>query len=160
MMQHEEKVNTAKKVIRLYNMKNENAHELEKLQFNKRDEMPLAKKQIFIVDDDVSVCRALSVLLITYGFSVDTFTSAEDFFCAVPNSVPGCLILDIHMPGLGGWEAQQRLLRSGSKRPVIIISADKDGAPEQRALKAGAVGLLQKPFSDKELVDLIDLAFL
>ena len=121
--------------------------------------MLLENKQIFIVDDDESVCRALSFLLATYGFTVGTFTSAEEFFHAVPNSAPGCLLLDIHMPGLDGWETQQRLLKSGSSRPVIIISADKNGGLNERALKAGAVGFLQKPFNDQALVDLIKVAF-
>jgi len=113
-------------------------------------------KQIFIVDDDESVCRALSVLLATYGFTVDTFTSAEDFFRAVPNSVPGCLLLDIHMPGLDGWETLQRLLISGSSRPVIIISADKNEGLQEKASKGGAIGFLQKPFDNQALVDLIN----
>jgi two-component system response regulator FixJ len=119
----------------------------------------LENKQIFIVDDDESVCRALRFLLVTYGFSVKTFTCAEEFFRAVPNSVPGCLILDIHMPGLDGWETLQHLLTSGSTRPVIIISADKNAGLNERALKAGAVGFLQKPFNDQALVDLIKVAF-
>ena len=118
--------------------------------------MPIDKKQIFIVDDDASVCRALDILLITYGFTVDTFTSAVEFFSAVPNSVPGCLIMDIHMPVLDGWEAFTHLTTSGSSRPVIIISTDKDEGFNEKALKAGAVGFLQKPFNDKELVDLIN----
>ena len=116
------------------------------------------KKQIFIVDDDVSVCQALTFLLATYGFSVKTFTCAEDFFNAVPNSAPGCLLLDIHMPGLDGWETQQRLLKSGSSRPVIIMSADKNGGLNKKALKAGAAGFLQKPFNDRALVGLINIA--
>jgi len=115
-------------------------------------------KQIFIVDDDESVCRALSVLLITYGFSVKTFISAEDFFSSVSNSVAGCLLLDIHMPGLDGWETQKRLLKSGSSRPVIIMSAEKSEGLNERALKAGAAGYLQKPFNDQALVDLIKIA--
>lgn len=117
--------------------------------------MSLENKQIFIVDDDPSVCRALSVLLATYGFTVDTFTSSEEFFHAVPNSVPGCLLLDIHMPTLDGWETLHYLYTSGSSRPVIIMSADKNGGLNERALKAGAVGYLQKPFNDQALVDLI-----
>ncbi|MFA5145645.1 MAG: response regulator [Candidatus Omnitrophota bacterium] len=120
--------------------------------------MSFDNKQIFIVDDDASVCRALAVLLATYGFTVDTFTCAEEFFNAVPNSVSGCLILDIHMPGLDGWKAQQHIIESGSKRPVIIISADKNDVNYKRALKAGAVGYLQKPFNDQALVDLINIA--
>ena len=115
-------------------------------------------EQIFIVDDDESVCRALSVLLVTYGFDVDTFASAEEFFLAVPKSGPGCLILDIHMPGLDGWETQQRLVTSGSSRPVIIMSADKNEGLNKRALKAGATGYLQKPFNDRALVNLIKVA--
>ena len=120
--------------------------------------MPSEKKQIFIVDDDASVCQALGVLLATYGFSVKTFACAEDFFNAVPNSAPGCLLLDIHMPGLDGWETQQRLLKSGSSRPVIIMSADKNGGLNKKALKAGAAGFLQKPFNDRALVGLINIA--
>lgn len=121
--------------------------------------MLLENKQIFIVDDDASVCRALGVLLGTYGFTVDTYTCAEEFFRAVPNSVAGCLILDIHMPGLDGWETQVRLVESGSSRPVIFMSADKNGGLNEKALKAGAVGLLQKPFNGQALVDLINVAF-
>ena len=131
---------------------------LEKLRLKECGKMLSKNKQIFIVDDDVSVCRALSVLLVTYGFSVKTFTCAEDFFNAVPNSAPGCLILDIHMPGLDGWETLQYLIKSGSSRPVIIISADKNEELNEKALKAGAVGFLQKPFNDKALVDLIKVA--
>jgi len=122
------------------------------------DEMLFENKQIFIVDDDASVCRALGVLLVTYGFVVDTYTCAENFFRVVPNSVPGCLLLDIHMPGLDGWEAQQRLIKSGSSRPVIVMSAEKNHKLNKKAIKAGAVGFLQKPFNDRELVDLINVA--
>ncbi len=120
--------------------------------------MSIHNNQIYIVDDDGSVCRALSILLSTYGFSVKTFNCAEDFFTAVPNSTPGCLLLDIHMPGLDGWRTQQRLLKSGSNRPVIIMSADKNEGLNERALKAGAAGYLQKPFNDRALVDLINIA--
>jgi len=121
--------------------------------------MSAQKRQIFIVDDDESICRALSILLAAYGFAVDTFTSAEEFFRVVPNSVAGCLLLDIHMPTLGGWETLHHLQASGSTRPVIIISADKNGGLNERSIKAGAVGHLQKPFNDQALVDLIEVAF-
>jgi len=117
----------------------------------------MIQRQVYIVDDDESVCRALSILLATYGFTVATFTSAVEFFSAVPNSVPGCLILDIHMPGLDGWEALKHLITSGSSRPVIIVSADKNGGLNEKALKAGAAGYLQKPFNDQALVDLIEV---
>ncbi len=130
-----------------------------KLQLNKGGKKPAGKKQIYIVDDDESVCRALKLLLVSYKFQVETFNSAENFFSAVPNITPGCLVLDIHMPGLDGWEAQRRLLKSGSRRPVIIISADENGGLEDQALKTGAMGFLQKPFNDQELVDLINKVY-
>ncbi len=120
--------------------------------------MGRCKKQIFIVDDDVSVCRALKVLLTTHGFTVNTFTSSERFFSAVPDSVCGCLILDICMPGLDGWETLKRIVGSGSDRPVILISADKNGGVHKKALIAGAIGFLQKPFNDQALVELINSA--
>ena len=116
------------------------------------------KKQIFIVDDDASVCRALFILLTTYGLLVRTFTSAEDFFRAVPNSVPGCLILDIHMPGIDGWELLKHISPLECNRSVIIISAEKNGGLNERVLNAGALGFLQKPFNDQDLIDLINKA--
>ena len=132
--------------------------QLEELQFKECREMSSDKKQIYIVDDDESVRHALKLLLVSHEFKVETFNSAEEFFSAVPNSVPGCLILDIHMPRLNGWEAQQRLFRSKSKRPVIIISEEKNDGLNGQALKAGAVGFLQKPFNGQALVDLINQA--
>ncbi|HOW35184.1 MAG TPA: response regulator [Candidatus Omnitrophota bacterium] len=117
------------------------------------------KKQVYIVDDDESVCRALKALLVTYDFVVETFTSAEKFFSAVPYSALGCLIMDVHMSGMDGWEAHKRIVASGSKRPVILISGDKNSGFKERALKAGAVGFLQKPFNGKMLIDLINQVF-
>jgi FixJ family two-component response regulator len=118
-----------------------------------------ASKKIFILDDDKSVRRSLFMLLATYGFTVDGFSCAEDFFSAVPDSVTGCLILDIHMPGTDGWAVLKQIVKSGGKRPVIIISADKCELSNELALKAGAIGFLHKPFIAQELVDLILSAF-
>ena len=117
-----------------------------------------SKEQIYIVDDDESVCRALKVLLDTSGFEVRTFSSAEEFFSAIPNSASGCLILDINLPGLNGWEAQRHLLKSGSSRPVIVITVDKDDSLAGLALEAGAVGFLQKPFDDYALIEAVNLS--
>ena len=120
--------------------------------------MSLEKKKIYVVDDDESVCRALKTLLMTFGFDVVVFRTAESFFAAVPNEESGCLVLDIHMPGLDGWEMQKKILASGSNRPVIFISAEKRDNAADRALKVGAVGFLQKPFDGQSLVDLINIA--
>jgi FixJ family two-component response regulator len=115
------------------------------------------KKQIYIVDDDESICRALKTLLITYKFNVTTFNSAKNFFGTVSNDDAGCLILDIRMPEMDGWAMQRKLVDSGSKRPVIFISADHENNAVGHALKVGAVGFLEKPFSDQALIDLIEL---
>ena len=117
------------------------------------------KKQLYIVDDDESVRRSLKLLMVSYEFTVDTFSSAEEFFTAVPNSAEGCLILDIHMPRLNGWDTQQKLTKEGYNLPVIVISADKDGDFKEKALKAGAVGFLRKPFEDHHLLHMVNRVF-
>ena len=113
-------------------------------------------ENIYIVDDDESVCRALKILLMSYDFEVKTFNSAQSFFDAVAHDDPGCLLLDIHMPGIDGWEAQKRILDSGSKRQIIFISAEKPDNAADRALQVGALGFLQKPVDGQTLVDLIN----
>jgi len=113
---------------------------------------------IYVVDDDDSVCRALKTLLMTYDFEVKTFNSAQGFFDTVSDDDPGCLLLDIHMPGMDGWETQKRILDSGSKRSVIFISAEKKDDASKRAMNVGAVGFLQKPVNGQTLVDLIKVA--
>ncbi|MBF0490040.1 MAG: response regulator [Candidatus Omnitrophica bacterium] len=131
----------------------------EKTQLKELDEASSDKKQIYIVDDDDSIRRSLKVLMESYGFAVDVFSSSEEFFFSVPNTTRGCLILDIHMPGLNGWDTQQRLTNEGYKLPVIVISADKDDSFKERALKAGAVGFLQKPFDDHYLLHMVNKVF-
>jgi FixJ family two-component response regulator len=97
--------------------------------------------------------------MVSYGFAVDTFSSAEHFFRAVPKSATGCLVLDIHMPGINGLDTQQRLKQTGYKLPVIVITADKDDRFKEMALKAGAVGFLQKPFEDHYLLHMVTRVF-
>ena len=125
----------------------------------KNYKMPLEEKQIYILDDDESVLRSLKLLMVSYGFAVDIFSSAEEFFSAVPNSASGCLILDIHLPGLNGWDTMQKLTKAGYSLPVIVITADKDDRFKERALKAGAVGFLQKPFEDHYLLHMVTRVF-
>ncbi len=125
----------------------------------KNYKMPLEEKQIYILDDDESVLRSLKILMVSYGFAVDTFSSAEEFFKAVPNSAIGCLILDIHLPRFNGWDTMQNLTKTGYSLPIIVITADKDDNFKERALKAGAVGFLQKPFEDHYLLHMVTQAF-
>src|SRR5476649_328489 len=132
---------------------------LEKLKINDDVEVFSDNKQIYILDDDESVRRSLKLLMVSYGFVVDTFSSAEEFFTAVPNSAEGCLIMDIHMPGLNGWDTQRNLTIEGYKLPVIVVSADKDDSFKEKALKGGAVGFLQKPFEDHYLLHMVNRVF-
>jgi FixJ family two-component response regulator len=120
--------------------------------------MNTSNKKVYIVDDDESVCRAIKTLLMTFEFDVKTFNSSKSFFDAVPDDETGSLVLDIHMPGEDGWAMQKRIFDSGSKRPVIFISAEKQENAADRALKVGAVGFLQKPVNGQTLVDLINVA--
>lgn len=111
---------------------------------------------IYIVDDDESICRALKTLLITYKFEVKTFNSAKSFFDVVSNHDAGCLILDIRMPEMDGWTMQKKIVDSGSKRPIIFISADNHDNAAERASEVGAVGFFQKPVDGQVLIDLIN----
>ena len=132
---------------------------LDKLKLNGSDEMSSDNKQIYIVDDDVSVRRSLKLLMVSYGFEVETFSTAEEFFSDVRNKVPGCLILDIHLPGLNGWDTLRKFTETGHDYPVIVITADKDDHFKETALKAGAVGFLQKPFEDHYLLHMVNQVF-
>lgn len=121
--------------------------------------MPADKKQVYVVDDDESVCRALSLLLDAFGFGVQTFASATEFLNSIIKHAPGCLILDVHMAGMDGFVLQQKLNSNGFRLPIIFISADKSLKFSEQYLKAaGVVGFLQKPFNDQELVDLVNVA--
>ena len=132
---------------------------LADLMFNNKDEMFSDKKQVYIVDDDESLRRSLKLLLVSYGFAVETFSSAEKYFKVVPNSAKCCLVLDIHMPVLNGWDVLKRLTEAGYNHPVIVITADKGENLREKALKAGAVGFLQKPFADHYLLHMVTHVF-
>jgi|SRR5208337_3950482 len=113
------------------------------------------ENQIYLIDDDESVRKALKRLLGAYDFPVAAFGSADEFLNVVPYDAMGCLVLDIHMPGMTGFQLQEELAALGSHLPIIFITADKDIAIKEYALRTGVVGLLQKPFNDQSLIDLI-----
>lgn len=113
---------------------------------------------IFIVDDDFPVRRSLCRLLSSYGFSVQTYPSAQDFLDTVPSDADGCLILDVKMPGINGLDLQSRLNISGSKIPIIFITAYDNPHDRERAMKLGAVAFLLKPLEDVRLLEAIHLA--
>ncbi len=114
---------------------------------------------VFIVDDDASVLRSLSRLMRSRDYEAVTFASAEEFLSAeTPPSRNSCLVLDLHMPGLGGLELQRKLSSAPDSCPVIFISGDGDIPSSVQAMKQGAVTFLPKPFENEDLLKAIDEA--
>jgi FixJ family two-component response regulator len=107
---------------------------------------------VFVVDDDPSVRRGLDRLLRSAGFRVETYSSTEQFLQAGRIDGPGCLVLDIRMPGKGGLDLQQVMIDRGSLLPIIFITGHGDVPTVVRAMKGGAVDFLMKPFDDEELL--------
>jgi FixJ family two-component response regulator len=114
--------------------------------------------KICVIDDDESVREALKSLLKSVGFEAEVFASGEEFLSS--GHLPGtcCLILDVRMPGMSGFELHERLLASDDGIPIIFISAHADEEARARALRSGAVDFLLKPFSDEALLNAIDAA--
>ena len=107
---------------------------------------------VFVVDDDPSVRRGLERLLRTAGHRVESFASAREFLERPEHDGPRCLVLDVRMPGQSGLDLHDRLVASGRDIPVIFITGHADVPMAVRAMKAGAVDFLSKPFDDAELL--------
>jgi len=110
-----------------------------------------AKPLIAIVDDDESVRRAIDRLVRSLGMAAETFSSGQefiDFTAAMPSFQPECVVLDVQMAGLNGLEVQDHLVRSRSRLPVIFITAHDQAGVRERAIAAGAIAFLRKPFND------------
>jgi FixJ family two-component response regulator len=113
---------------------------------------------VAVVDDDESVRESLPDLLKEFGFSARAFSSAEEFLGSGCVDQITCLILDIAMPGMTGWELQSRLQRQGERVPIIFITARRDETVRPKALQLGAVDCLFKPFSDTALLEALNTA--
>jgi DNA-binding NtrC family response regulator len=113
---------------------------------------------IYVVDDDVSVRKGLDNLLRSAGFTVQTFSSAQEFLASARADVPSCLLLDVQLPGLSGLDLQQELARGGVQIPIIFITGHGDIPMSVRAMKAGALEFLTKPVNDEDLLDAIQQA--
>jgi FixJ family two-component response regulator len=120
--------------------------------------LPESKAIVFVVDDDVSVREALERLLRVVGFEVETFASAQDFLAHRRANLPSCLVLDVRLPGLSGLELQNRIAEANREIPIVFITGHGDVPTSVRAMKAGAVEFLVKPFSDQDLLDAIQQA--
>jgi len=118
------------------------------------------KRHVFLVDDDLAVCHALSVFLESCGYFVRTFPSAEAFLVGAAGLKDGVMLLDQRMTGMSGLDLQTELARRHINQPIIFITGHGDVRMSVRALKAGAIDFLEKPFSNNDLLASIREAFL
>jgi len=113
---------------------------------------------VFVIDDDESMREALKSLIRSVGLKVETFASAQEFLQSERPETPACLILDVRMPGLSGLDLQRELTEANINIPIIFITGHGDIPMSVRAMKAGAVEFLTKPFRDQDLLDAIQQA--
>jgi len=119
---------------------------------------PAAAPTVFVVDDDPSIREALNSLIRSVKLRVETFSSAQEFLRHDRPDAPACLVLDVRLPGLDGLELQQQLIRAGVHLPIIFITGHGDIPMSVRAMKAGAVEFLTKPFREQHLLRAIEQA--
>lgn len=118
----------------------------------------MTEAMVFVVDDDVGTRESLKNLIRSVGLRVEAFASAQDFLRSTRPDVPGCLVLDVRLPGLSGLDLQKRMAEVELEIPIVFISGHGDIPMSVRAMKAGAVEFLTKPFRDQELLDAIQQA--
>ena len=122
------------------------------------DHMALNDPIVFILDDDEAVRLSTEMLVHSMGLRAESFTSATEFLSDFDPAQPGCLILDIRMPGMSGLKLQEHLKEKGADIPIIFVTGHGDVPMAVRAMKAGAVDFIQKPFRDQELIDRVHAA--
>ncbi|HEY2922898.1 MAG TPA: sigma-54 dependent transcriptional regulator, partial [Candidatus Binatia bacterium] len=110
---------------------------------------------VFVVDDDTSIRESLRNLIRSAGLSVRTFSSAQEFLTSQRPQAPSCLVLDVQLPGLSGLDLQQELAKANIQIPIIFLTGHGDIPTSVRAIKAGALEFLTKPFNDEDLLDAI-----
>jgi FixJ family two-component response regulator len=113
---------------------------------------------VCVVDDDQSVRESLGSLIRSVGLRAELFASAPEFLARAPSDAPCCLVLDVRLPGLSGLDCQRQLFDAGVRIPIIFMTGHGDIPMTVRAMKAGAVEFLTKPFRDQDLLDAIHLA--
>jgi FixJ family two-component response regulator len=122
-------------------------------------ETPDAQPVVFVIDDDASVRDALSSLFRSVGLRVKLFTSAAEFLNTEASAAPSCLVLDVRLPGVSGLDFQAELAKANKHIPIIFITGHGDIPMTVKAMKAGAVEFLTKPFRDQDMLDAVQLAF-
>ncbi|MCC7409906.1 MAG: response regulator transcription factor [Phycisphaeraceae bacterium] len=116
------------------------------------------KPTVFVVDDEPAVQQSLQWLLESVGLPVQTFSSASEFLGYWRSEMPGCLLLDLRMPGISGVELMEQLRQLGSIMPIIVVTAHGDVPVAVHAMKAGAMEFIEKPYSDQLLLDRVQAA--
>ncbi len=120
--------------------------------------MSLERPIVSVVEDDISMREALTNLLRSVGLEVRTYGAAQEFLASRRSDAPGCLVLDVRLPGLSGLDLQRRLAEANIQIPIIFITGHGDIQMSVRAMKAGAVEFLTKPFRDQDLLDAVQQA--
>ncbi len=115
-------------------------------------------QMIYVVDDDASMCRSLSLLLEAHGFKVAAFTRAKDFLDFHHPKISSCLVLDVQLPDISGLALQEAMMDQKLNIPIVFITGHGDIPMSVKAMKEGAIDFLPKPFTDKELLDAIQRA--
>src|SRR6202040_1672998 len=110
---------------------------------------------VFVIDDDAAVREAVEDLLRSVGLGVESFGSTQEFLVSKRPDAPGCIVLDVRLPGLSGLEFQRTLARAGDRTPVIFLTGHADIEMAARAMKAGALEFLTKPYRDQALLDAV-----
>jgi FixJ family two-component response regulator len=113
---------------------------------------------VAILDDEEPVRRALKRLMVSAGFEVEAFACAADFLASLSLRRPDCLVLDLHMPGVNGFDVQARLARSPNPPPVVVITGHDTPETQYKALNGGAAAYLRKPVDDQVLLDAVAAA--
>ncbi|MGF6228747.1 FixJ family two-component response regulator [Inquilinus ginsengisoli] len=119
---------------------------------------PVATPLVLVVDDDEGIREALTDLLRSVGIETKSFGSTRELLDAAPSDRPGCLILDVRLPGISGLDLQAQLARNGNTRPIIFMTGHGDIPMSVRAMKAGATDFLTKPFRDQDMLDAVAAA--
>ena len=123
-----------------------------------KDEQTSEQSVVFIIDDDTSLRESLSDLFQSVGLRAELFASAQEFMQNKPPSTPSCLVLDVRLPGLSGLDFQSELAKANIHIPIIFMTGHGDIPMTVRAMKAGAVEFLAKPFRDQDMLDAVQLA--
>jgi two-component system response regulator FixJ len=118
----------------------------------------IGDEAVHVIDDDEAVRRSLALLLFSAGHSVHTYPSAEGFLTALPETMGGCVVVDVRMPGMDGLQLQEHLTAHGVLLPVVVVTGHADITLAVRAMKAGARDFIEKPYTNERMIEAVTVA--